>query len=87
MKINDLPTQYFRDNRQALGQRLTDGSLAIIVSGRPPVRTSDEHYRFLANRNFFYLTGIEQEGSILVLLRDYGVIKCTLFILITVAMY
>ena len=87
MKINDLPTQYFRDNRQALGQLLTDGSLAIIVSGRPPVRTSDEHYRFLANRNFFYLTGIEQEGSILVLLREYGVIKCTLFIPSTDAMY
>lgn len=87
MKIKALSTHYFRENRQALGQLLTDGSLAILVSGRPPVRTSDEHYRFLANRNFFYLTGIEQEGSILVLLKEYGTIKCTLFVPGTDAMY
>jgi len=35
MKIKALSTHYFRENRQAFGQLLTDGSLAILV---PAVR-------------------------------------------------
>jgi Xaa-Pro aminopeptidase len=75
-----LPTSYFQSNRQALGNLLADGSLAMIAAGRAPVRTADAHYRFLANRSFFYLTGIEQEGSILLLLREYGVTRSILFL-------
>lgn len=80
MMHKELPTAYFRRNRQALGNLLADGSLALIAAGRPPVRSADAHYRFLANRNFFYLTGIEQEGSILLLLREFGVTRSILFI-------
>ena len=80
MKKQNLSTAYFQKNRQALGALLSNGSLAILVSGQPPVRSSDAHYRFLANRNFFYLTGIEQEGSVLVLLREYGTTRSVLFI-------
>ncbi|MDD2533881.1 MAG: aminopeptidase P N-terminal domain-containing protein [Eubacteriales bacterium] len=80
MKKHKLSTAYFQKNRQALGALLTDGSLVILASGSPPVRSSDAHYRYLANRNFFYLTGIEQEGSLLVMFREFGVTKSTLFI-------
>ena len=80
MKTHQLTPAYFQKNRRALGQLLNDGSLVVLAAGLPPLRTSDAHYRFLANRNFFYLSGIEQEGSLLILFKEYGVLRTTLFI-------
>jgi Xaa-Pro aminopeptidase len=54
--------------------------VVILAAGTAPVRTSDERYRFFAYRNFCYLTGIEQEGSNLVLLLELGVTRSFLFI-------
>jgi Xaa-Pro aminopeptidase len=80
MNLKELPHTYFQKNRQALGNLLAEGSLVILAAGRPPIRTADEHYRFLANRNFFYLTGIEQEGALLVMRREFGATRSLLFI-------
>jgi Xaa-Pro aminopeptidase len=41
------------------------GSISILFSGDAPRKTADEDYPFFANRNFVYLTGIEQQESIL----------------------
>lgn len=65
-----LPTSYFISNRQNLKKCLGDNYLVILAAGRPPRRTADEDYRFFANRNFFYVTGIEQKESILLLFRS-----------------
>lgn len=40
---------------------LKEGSLALFFSGSPIRKTSDEDYLFFADRNFVYLTGIEQK--------------------------
>ncbi len=41
--------------------------VALLAAGRPPHRTADANYPFFANRNFFYLTGVEQESALLLL--------------------
>lgn len=64
-----LPQHFFTGNRTAFMEALPVGSLALLCSGRPPHRTADEDYTHFGNRNFFYLTGIEQEKSILVLIK------------------
>ena len=75
-----LPTSFFIRNRQRLQDCLGDSYLALISSGRPPRRTADEDYLFFANRNFFYLCGIEQENAVILLFRHGSVSREILFL-------
>ena len=62
----------FNLRRERLLDSLADNSVAIIYSGVSKIRSEDDFYPFFANRHFFYLTGIEQENSVLVLLKSFG---------------
>ncbi|MFA9376140.1 MAG: aminopeptidase P N-terminal domain-containing protein [Lachnotalea sp.] len=61
-----MKKSFHTNNRETLYTSLTSGSLAILFSGHAPRKTGDEYYPYFANRNFVYMTGIEQENSILV---------------------
>lgn len=58
------------ENRQTLCKNLPDGSLAILYSGNAPRKTNDEYYPFFADRNFVYLTGIEQNNCVLLMQKS-----------------
>lgn len=77
---DQLPAEFFTHNRAALGEVLTDSSAALFFSGRSPHKSADEQYPFFANRSFFYLTGIEQDESTLLIVKEKGKIRETLFI-------
>ncbi len=49
---------------------MREGSVAVAGSGRPVKRSGDQYYPFRQDSNFFYLTGINQPGTILLLRRD-----------------
>lgn len=66
--------------RENLIDSLEDNSVAIIYSGVCKIKSEDDLYPFYANRHFFYLTGIEQENSVLVLLKSLGERKVYLFL-------
>ena len=51
---------FFTENRRALYARLEEDAIAIACSGSAPRKTNDEYYPFFADRNFMYLTGIDQ---------------------------
>ena len=70
----------FNLRRERLLDSLADNSVAIIYSGVSKIRSEDDFYPFFANRHFFYLTGIEQENSVLVLLKSFGERKEYLFL-------
>lgn len=82
--VTDGPTRltpgFFAHNRAALAASLDEGSVVALFSGTAPNRTADEAYPFFANRNFFYLTGIEQEESTLLLVKDRDGVHETLYI-------
>ena len=63
-----LDATFFTENRKRLHEKMKVPYLIIIGAGRPPRKTADEDYAFLANRNFYYLTGIEQENAILLMI-------------------
>ena len=44
--------------------------LTILYSGKAPVRSADETYRFSVERNFYYMTGIDLENAVLVMIRE-----------------
>lgn len=56
--------------RNKLFNALDDNSVTILFSGAGRKKSGDENYPFTPNRNFYYLTGISQENSILLLIKN-----------------
>ncbi len=54
-------------NRARLMRALPEGSLLLVFAGEPIRKTADEFYPLYANRNFLYLTGVEQECTALLI--------------------
>lgn len=72
--------KFYKNNRNKVLSKIKDNSLLILFAGNAPKKTADEKYQFTPNRNFYYLTGIDEEKHILVLSKFGGKIKEYLFI-------
>ena len=66
--------------REKLFESIPENSVVLVFSGVSKIISEDEFYPFVANRNFFYLTGIEQENSVLMLIKTPGEHKSYLFL-------
>ena len=66
--------------RQKLFDAMDDNSVAIIYSGISKIMSEDAEYKFSVNTNFYYLTNIKQENSILMLIKGLGENKTYLFV-------
>lgn len=66
--------------REKLFASIPENSVVLLFSGVSKIVSEDEYYPFVANRNFFYLTGIEQENSTLMLIKTPGEHKSYLFL-------
>ena len=74
--------EFFCANRQKLYAMLEPNSILLLYSGVEVRKTNDEYYPFFADRDFVYLTGIEQKESILLALKDSsGTVTERLYIL------
>ncbi|HOW38347.1 MAG TPA: aminopeptidase P N-terminal domain-containing protein, partial [Bacillota bacterium] len=70
----------FVKNRRNFLARMEDRSFALLFSGEAPHKTADQYYPYVANRNFYYLTGLSRPHFVLALLKADGVTKEFLFI-------
>ena len=59
------------ENRRKLSEHMAENDVMLFFSGEGKQKSADEHFPFFANRNFLYLTGIQQEQSGL-LMRKKG---------------
>ena len=66
--------------RNKLLNTLDDNSVTILFAGVGKKKSGDENYEFVPNKNFYYLTGIKQENSILMLVKTDGEKFAYLFI-------
>lgn len=72
---------YFLNNRARFFDELEDNTITVLFSGTSKKKSADQFFPFFANRNFFYLTGIEQEGSVLVIKKQADkILRMILFI-------
>ncbi|WP_346889048.1 aminopeptidase P family protein [Clostridium sp. UBA1056] len=71
---------FFIINRQKLGEVIPSNSMAIFFAGQAPYKSADETYPFTPNRNFYYLTGIDEEKIIMMIVNINGKISEILFI-------
>ena len=65
-----IDREFFRGNRKRLYDMMEKDSIAVMFSGVEIRKTNDEYYPFFAERDFVYLTGIDQKESILVATKD-----------------
>ncbi len=66
--------------RERLFASMKENSALIVFSGVGKICSEDEQYPFQSNRNFFYLTNIEQDHSALLMIKSIGERKTYLFI-------
>ena len=60
----------FQIRRENLLAQMEENSVCLIFSGVPKISNEDAYYDFIANTNFRYLTGIEQDNSMLLLIKS-----------------
>lgn len=67
--------------RSRLIKDIPGNGLVILFSGNHIMKSEDEAYPFDVNRNFYYLTGLENESMVLTIAKIDGNISEKLFIL------
>src|SRR3974390_1432110 len=70
MRYAPINPQLFIDNRTNLPKLLLPNSLAIVNANDVPPTNADGLLPLVPNSDLFYLTGVEQEESILLLYPD-----------------
>jgi len=83
IRVNIIPqmsTNPHRLRRQQFYQNMKQGEALILFAGAAPRRSADASYRFFANRNFYYLTGILQANSVFMAVNNGGEIEEILFV-------
>ena len=67
-----IPVSEYQNRRAAFRSKMDDNSFALLFSGVPKKCSADEDYPFEVNRNFYYLTGISQADSALLMIKCDG---------------
>ncbi|HWQ82442.1 MAG TPA: aminopeptidase P family protein [Ignavibacteria bacterium] len=70
MKTYVVDRKLYIENRKKLAKNLKPGSMAVVISNDMMPTNSDGLIKYRPNSDLFWLTGVEQEESILVLFPD-----------------
>lgn len=71
MRYHKINKELFVRNRTKLNKSLTTKALALVFANDEMPRNGDQTFPYRQNSDFFYLTGLEQEQSILCLCPDH----------------
>lgn len=67
MKYKTISREFYIKNREKLTNRIKENSVVLLFAAHQMPRNGDQYFNYRQNSDFFYLTGIEQEKSILLL--------------------
>jgi len=70
MRYDSIPVSLFENNRKRFIEKMQANSLAILTSNDVMPNNADDVMGFAQNNDLFYLSGIEQDETILVLYPD-----------------
>lgn len=70
MRYDSIPVSLFENNRKRFAAKMQNNSLAILTSNDVMPNNADDVMGFAQNNDLFYLSGIEQDETILVLYPD-----------------
>ena len=73
---NDLlPPSFHMERRKAVRTFMPEKTMAIYCSGKSMLRANDVDYEFHQDPNFYYLTGLNESNSILILFKNPFIFK------------
>ena len=64
-----LPSSFHADRRKALRTLIPSGGMAVFYSGKSMVRANDVDYEFHQDPSFYYLTGLNESNSALIIFK------------------
>ena len=80
MRYKQIDSQLFKQNRSDFSKLLLNNSIAIFNSNDLMPKNADQLLAFKQNSDIFYLTGIDQEETILIIRKLNNEIKSFLFV-------
>ena len=75
-----MEKSFFIKNRENYFNKILDSSLSLFFSGEVFQKSADQDFDFEVEKNFYYLSGINQAGVILALVKDNNKTRSVLFI-------
>ena len=70
-----LPASFHKENRKKVRALMPDSTMAIYYAGTEKVRSNDVSYEFHQDPDFYYLTGLNEPNSVLLLFKEPTVFK------------
>lgn len=70
MRYQKIPSSLFSENRKRFTEKLASNSIAILSSNDVMPNNADDVMGFAQNNDLFYLSGIDQDESVLILYPD-----------------
>ncbi|MGN1344372.1 MAG: aminopeptidase P family protein [Traorella sp.] len=70
----------YQKRREKLAELLPENALLFVLSGKSVYSVGDEQYPFSVNRSFYYLTGLDREKMMYILVKINGKAKDLLVI-------
>lgn len=71
---------HYTKRRQSVSKQMVSNSILVVFSGHLIKKSADSHYPFEVNRNFYYLTGIDEPEAVLILIKQHNQTKQMLFV-------
>ena len=75
MRYEPLPSSFFAGNREELASRLPAGSMLILHANDVFPTNADGTFALHQNANLFYLTGVDQEETVLVMTMSCACVR------------
>lgn len=75
-----MKASFYKNNRTKYLNKVEDNSLSIFFSGRVYPKSADQDFLFEVDKNFYYLTGINQANVTLALIKEGSKERHILFI-------
>jgi Xaa-Pro aminopeptidase len=70
MRYTEINDELFKQNRKNFAKQMKRNAIAIFVSNKVVTRSADASYKWRQNPDLFYLSGIDQEETMLILFPD-----------------
>lgn len=75
-----MNSELFIKNRKNLASSIEDNCAVLLFAGQAIKKTADEEYPFTPNRNFYYITGVDEPNVIFAMIKNSGKVEEVLFI-------
>ena len=75
-----MDKNFYIKSRERVANLLPDNSMMILFAGRDVRESEDQSYEFCINRNFYYLTGVNEQNDILVMIKENNKLHSIMFI-------